>query len=195
MSNNYSIDEYNLDSKIKIIFENTARMFSRRRMYKSLSFEEIYTQFKSNQNGEHTYYSNNENTIEIYLNFDKVTKMGSEEDNMFTNDESKYILYIVGASTPKIIKTFDQEKNSEMAFVDEMLSDRADHVTNPQIELLSAEEQEDVIRDYQLNLRDLPEFKFGTSALARYYQLKKGEIVRIISASECGLSIRYRVCQ
>jgi len=189
-------DEYNEESKIRIMVENTALMLSRRKMYSHLSFEDIRSQFLENINGYSTSYTNNKETIEVYLTFCKLTKIDkSDEDKYFTNDPSKYKILIVDMASPKVINMFDVASNSELVFIREMMADRADHVSNPTLILLSDEEQEQVIKEYNIEPGHLPEFKFGTDAIARYYQLKRGEICEMNSPSEAGYSIRYRLCR
>jgi DNA-directed RNA polymerase subunit H (RpoH/RPB5) len=196
MSQDYMNDEYNEESKIRIMVENTALMLSRRKMYSHLSFEDIRSQFLENINGYSTSYTNNKETIEVYLTFCKLTKIDkSDEDKYFTNDPSKYKILIVDMASPKVINMFDVASNSELVFIREMMADRADHVSNPTLILLSDEEQEQVIKEYNIEPGHLPEFKFGTDAIARYYQLKRGEICEMNSPSEAGYSIRYRLCR
>ena len=196
MSQDFMNDEYNEESKIRIMVENVALMLSRRKMYSELSFEDIRTQFLENINGYSTSYNDGTNIIEIYLTFCKITKVDkSDEDKYFTSDTNRYKILIAEMASPKVINMFDVASNSELVFIREVMSDRADHVSNPTLILLTEEQQSQVIKEYNLEPGHLPEIKFGTGALARYYQLKRGEIVEINSPSEAGYSIRYRICK
>ena len=196
MSQDFMNDEYNEESKIRIMVENVALMLSRRKMHHNLSFENIKSQFLENINGYSTSYSDDVNTIEVYLTFCKITKIDkSDEDKYFTSDMNKYKILIAEMASPKVINMFDIADNSELVFIKEVMSDRADHASNPSVILLTEEQQAQVMIEYNIEPGQLPEIKFGTCALARYYQLKRGEIVEINSPSEAGYSIRYRICK
>lgn len=195
MSKNGIIQEYNEEMKVGIIIENIALMLSRRRDAKG-TFKEYSEQFKSNLTSNTTTFNKGDNMVKIVVTFDKVKKIDRfEEDNLFTNNPNEYIIYVVQCASPKIIKMFDCASNSEIVFVSEVLADRMDHVTQPNVILLSEEEQQMIKDEYHATEHNLQKIRHGTDALARYYQLKKGEIVEFNSASECsGISVRYRIC-
>lgn len=196
MSQDFLNDEYNEQSKIKIMVGNIALMLSRRRAYSSISFEDIEKQFQNNINGYSTFYKDDNITIEVYVTFCKLTKIDkSDEDKYFTSSSDTYKILVADMASPKVVNIFDSASNSELIFIREVMSDRDDHVSNPTFILLSEEEQQQVIKEYNIEPGHLPEIKFGTDAMARYYQLKRNEIVEINSPSEAGYSIRYRICK
>lgn len=196
MSKNQIIDEYNEEMKVDIIIENIALMLSRRRN-SIATFKDFSNQFKSNLTGTTTSFSKDDYSIDIHINFNKVTKIDKfEEDILFTNDPNKYIIYVVHGALPKIIKMFDSASNSELVFVSEVMADRMDHITQPIVVLLSEEDQELVKQEYHATSSNLPKIRHGTDAVARYYQLEKGEIVEFNEASEgSGIRVNYRICQ
>lgn len=195
MSKDRIVYEYNEEMKTDIIIENIGLMLSRRRDSKG-TFEEYFEQFKSNLQGNTTTFTKGENIVKIFITFDKIKKIDRfEEENLFTNNLNEYIIYVVQSASPKIIKMFDDASNSEIVFVSEVLVDRMNHVTQPNVILLSEEEQQQIKDEYHVTEHNLQKIRHGTDALARYYQLKKGEIVEFNSASECsGISVRYRIC-
>jgi len=196
MNQDYLNDEYNEESKMLIMAKNVALMLSRRKVYMHLSVQDITDQFLKNINGAYTYFVKDDYKIELYITFYKITKIDkTEEENYFSDNENTYKILIAQMASPKMVKMFDNAKNSELVFTKEVMSDRADHVSNPMILLLTDEQQLQVIKEYNIELGHLPEIKYGTDPMARYYQLQRNEIIEINSPSEAGYSIRYRVCK
>lgn len=68
-----------------------------------------------------------------------------------------------------------------------------DHIDCPKYEILDEEEAKEVLNSYILKKNDLPKI-LTTDPIVEYYNLKRGDIMRIIRPSEqSGFSIAYRI--
>lgn len=197
MNKNQLLDEYNESSKIDVMLDNIARMLSRRKRFSHHRYEDILDQFRKSADKGYAIFNRDSDTIKVYIIFDKITKIDkSDETKLFSDDPNTYTIYVVNMASPKVIGIFDSINNSELVFIREVMIDRANHISNPQIVLLSDEQQDQVKQEYNIVANNLPEIKHGTDALARYYQLAKGEIFEIVTPSETsGYSIEYRICK
>lgn len=189
--------EYNENGKIKIMLENTAKMMSHRRIFKSLSFEQIYKSFTSNLDQNKTFYDDGEYKIAVILSLKKIKNIDKDDDiNYFLNTlyPSFYNIIVVKKASPKVVMQIEAMKNVELVYDDDIMVSTIENVFVPEHILLSEEEQEQVKAEYYAGNKS-----FGLilkdKAIARYYNLKIGEIVEINRASiTSGDSVYYRIC-
>lgn len=84
----------------------------------------------------------------------------------------------------KYIEVFNEKK---------IMQNVMEHVLSPTYEILTPDESNAVLEEYQLTRRQM-EIMFDTDHVAQYLFLKKGKIVRIIRNSEAsGNAIAYRI--
>ena len=85
-------------------------------------------------------------------------------------------------------------KNSETYNVKNFLMlDLMSHTLSPKFELLTQQESEDFLKDYDLRKSQLHNI-YSTDPSSLYYYAKKGQIFRIIRNSKAsGKSIAYRI--
>ena len=68
-----------------------------------------------------------------------------------------------------------------------------EHIDSPKYELLSEEEIKEILESYIIKKRDIPKILI-TDPIVDYFNLKRGDIIRVIRPSEqSGKSIAYRI--
>ncbi len=193
MSNTIFQAEYNEEGIKTVVFENAAKMIASR---KSIDFKPIFEQFKANYDNDTTWYRSGEDKIAVKLLFRKITTIRKIEDIDEFLDKYKdhYKFVIVSKITPKAYKQFIEYDNLEVFFDDDMLVNKIDHIFVPKHTLLSQEEQDQIRKEYGFKRIEIGIIKESDS-IARYYNLKPGQIIRIERPSvNSGITVYFRQC-
>ena len=83
--------------------------------------------------------------------------------------------------------------NTEIFFDHELKINLIEHDLQPIFEVLSEEEKEKLMEEYQLTKRQMSKMK-SIDPIARYYNSKAGDVFRIIRPStSAGVGIHYRI--
>jgi len=193
MSNTIFQAEYNEEGIKTLVFENTAKMIASR---KSIDYKPIFEQFKVNYDNDTTWYRSGDDKIAVKLLFRKITTIRKIEDIEEFLDKYKdhYRFVIVSKITPKAYKQFIEYNNLEVFFDDDMLINKIDHMFVPTHIILSQEEQDQIKKEYGFKRIEIGIIK-QSDPIARYYNLKPGQIVRIERPSvNSGITVYFRQC-
>jgi DNA-directed RNA polymerase subunit H len=193
MSNTIFQAEYNEEGIKTLVFENTAKMIASR---KSIDYKPIFEQFKANYDNDTTWYRSGDDKIAVKLLFRKITTIRKIEDIEEFLDKYKdhYRFVIVSKITPKAYKQFIEYNNLEVFFDDDMLVNKIDHVFVPKHILLTQEEQDQIRKEYGFKRIEIGIIK-ESDPIARYYNLKPGQIIRIERPSvNSGITVYFRQC-
>lgn len=194
--------EYNEDGKKNLFFENIAKMIANRSKKEISEINEytqdVFSQFKNNYDNDNdiTFYRNGITKIAIKLLLRKITTIRKVEDIEDFLDKYKdhYKLIIVSKITPKAYKQFLEYDNLEVFFDDDFLINKIDHIFVPKHIILSKEEQEQIKKEYGFKRIEIGIIK-QSDPIARYYNVKPGEIIAIERASKnSGIAVYYRHC-
>lgn len=192
--------EYNEDGKKKLFFENIAKMIANRSKKETSEIneytQEVFSQFKNNYDNDITFYRNGSTKIAIKLLLRKITTIRKVEDIEDFLDKYKdhYKLIIVSKITPKAYKQFLEYDNLEVFFDDDFLINKIDHIFVPKHIILSKEEQDQIKKEYGFKRIEIGIIK-QSDPIARYYNVKPGEIIAIERASKnSGIAVYYRHC-
>ena len=192
--------EYNEEGKKMVIFENNAKMIANR--FKKTQEEideyakEIFEQLKSNYDNDTTFYRNGDTKIAVKLLFRKITTIRKIEDieDFLDKYKSHYKFIIVSKITPKAYKQFLEYDNLEVFFDDDLLVNKIDHIFVPKHIPLSKDEQDQIRKEYGFKRIEIGIIK-QSDPIARYYNLKPGEIISIERTSKnSGIAVYYRHC-
>jgi DNA-directed RNA polymerase subunit H (RpoH/RPB5) len=124
---------------------------------------------------------------------------------------------ILGIAKSPLIKEFlDQNTGNHKIFIFDGISDKAkltlmsipntevfiesflminivEHIDSPRYELLTEDESKQVLETYIVKKKELPKI-LTTDPIVSYFNLKRGQIIRIIRCSEqSGFSVIYRI--
>lgn len=193
MSNTIFQAEYNEEGIKTVVFENTAKMIASR---KSIDFKPIFEQFKANYDNDTTWYRSGDDKIAVKLLLRKITTIRKIEDIDEFLDKYKdhYKFVIVSKITPKAYKQFIEYDNLEVFFDDDMLVNKIDHVFVPKHIMLTQEEQDQIRKEYGFKRIEIGIIK-ESDPIARYYNLKPGQIIRIERPSvNSGITVYFRQC-
>ncbi len=185
--------EYNEDGIKTIIFENTAKMIAERN---KIDYITIFEEFKKNYDNNTTWFRNGDHKIAVKLLFRKITTIRKIEDIEDFLDKFKdhYKFVIVSKITPKAYKQFIEYDNLEVFFDDDMLINKIDNILVPKHIMLTQEEQDQIRKEYGFNKIEIGIIK-ESDPIARYYNLKPGNIIRIERPSvNSGIAIYFRQC-
>lgn len=194
MSNSIFQAEYNEEGIRTLIFENTAKMINARNI--TNLWEPIFEQFKSNYDNGTTWFRSGDNKIAVKLLLRKITTIRKVEDIDEFLDKYKdhYKFVIVTKITPKAYKQFIEYDNLEVFFDDDLLANKIDHVFVPKHIILTQEEQDQIRKEYGFKRIEIGIIK-ESEPIARYYNIKPGQIIRIERPSvNSGITVYFRQC-
>ncbi|PSR73855.1 RNA polymerase [Coniella lustricola] len=138
----------------------------------------------------------------IYVEFMQENTMGVKEIKRFatyvaTNNFKAGIMVTVGTLSPQARKGINATSaitTLECFLLDDLLVNITHHDLVPTHVVLSREEKAALLKRYRLKETQLPRI-LTKDPIARYYGLKRGQVVKIIRSSEtAGRYASYRLC-
>lgn len=104
---------------------------------------------------------------------------------MMQNVTNAIIIYsqMLTPSATKVTKEMAPKYRIEPFKEEELLVNITNHLLVPKHEILSPEEKKMLLARYRLDENQLPRI-FSTDPVARYYGMRRGNVVRIIRPSE-----------
>jgi len=191
--------EKNNDDIIKTILTNITKMLVERKYIKKDNLDKTIKKLTSTIADELSYTVDLDNYSKIFaikIIQQKITGINRHNDlNNFLNNYK---------DTPKIVVTKEINKkalqhiinnypNTEVFLEEDFMINLVDHMLVPKHEPLSEEEKEKFFESFGLKRRAMPKM-LTSDAVARYYNLKPGDVCRIIRPSEkAGFTPTYRL--
>jgi len=189
------------DQKRIITLTNVVKMLSNRGYIDINKIDLISKEFK-NRTEEDIYKVKLDVKIDthgsVYIKFlnQKVSAMGKNSilTNFLQNYEKSKMILLVNSINNKINNTiYSNYPGIEIFTINEMLINRVDHILVPQHILLSEEESQEVLDEYDARKKDMPKI-LESDAIARYYNMPVGRICKIIRNSQTsGECVYYRL--
>ena len=207
-SNDEKVSDAEL-SKLSKIKKTLLKMISDRGYLVSsedrdISFDDFKMNFKGRKKSM-TIFSTKETepTNSIYVEFIDDPKLGVEQISLFTEKIRKEniscgIMVISGSITPLAKQKF--RESNELLHIEyfeekELVVNITEHELVPKHILLSDEEKKTLLKKYRLEESQLPKI-LTSDPVAKYLGLRRGQVVKIIRASEtAGRYITYRIAQ
>ncbi|RUS13526.1 RNA polymerase [Endogone sp. FLAS-F59071] len=144
----------------------------------------------------------NDPTEQLLIFFPKDKSVGVKPvkkyaERMVTQEVKSGIVVYQGtmtASANKVIQALPKNYALESFQESELLVNITQHVLVPEHVVLTPEEKRTLLQRYRLKETQLPRIQ-TTDPVARYYGLKRGQVVRIMRPSETsGRYVSYRLC-
>lgn len=187
---------YSEQQKNEIIIENFVKMLYNRNYFINSNLNElIKSGIKNYSNYETVVKYNNEEFYLKIIPYKLNTINKSEDIESFLNNyiDHKKIFVILPGST-KIEKQLLEFNNTEVFNDVDLLVNIIDNNLIPKHILLTDEEANNILNEYKINKDNLQRILSG-DRIAKYYNVKAGQIVKIIRPSiTAGEEIIYRVC-
>jgi len=184
----------------RIILENVVRMLGNRiyvrdgKKYPLLNPEEALKSLEDK--GDHVYIipADNGTKYALKIVFQKITTISKQSIIAeFLENYAGYQRIIVASDYTNKIAEYILKRQTQLFREFSFLQDIISYRDQPRFELLSPEEMEQVRREYQLNEYTF-EKMLRSDPVAKYFALKKGDLIRIIRPSPtAGESIAYRI--
>jgi DNA-directed RNA polymerase subunit H (RpoH/RPB5) len=115
-------------------------------------------------------------------------------DEFLEGNKQNYKFFIVSQMMPKVQKQLMEYTNVEVFNDDELLENKVDNILVPVHILLTDEEADKYLEEYQVRKSDLPHIRMD-DPIIKYYNGKPGQVVKIIRPSVTGgEEIALRVC-
>lgn len=179
---------------IETITENCLKMIKERKLIKDYDLKSIVNSIKNKYFYSLPLDNKDRDEIKIYdiYYFDQLRGQNSNlinEKLKVEKDKHKILIIddIVASNIKKINKFAEIFKTSEL------MLNLIDFKYCPKVQLLTSEEGEKVLKDYNVTKKQLPQFDIN-DPMVRYYNGRKGDIFKIFRNSlVSGVSIAYRI--
>lgn len=114
-------------------------------------------------------------------------------DTFLQKSKGNNRLFVTDNINQKAYKQFIELNNTEVFIEYELLINVIDHDLQPKFELLTEEEKNTFLDEYQVAKKNMSKMK-SIDPVARYYNVKGGDVFRIIRPStSAGMGIHYRM--
>ena len=179
------------------ILLNIVKMLTERGILLSKNLDKNYKDLLKQKTEERIFKINSETNNSIYnimIIYGKIStiKKINGLDAFLANSKGQNRIFIGDNITQKAFKQFLDLKKTEVFFDYELLMNIIEHELQPKFELLSQEEKDKKLLEYDTDLKNMSRM-FSMDPIARYYSAKPGDIFRIIRPSPfAGMAFHYR---
>jgi len=143
-----------------------------------------------------TFSSDFDHPYQIHVKFLTEYNVGKKQNLIksinYFDKQNHYILIVIDDKVTKFLKDFKRISNIEIFDYEEFYFNVTDHILVPKHIVLTPEEQQQILIDYNLTLIQVPKL-FKTDRIARHYNMKIGSICKIEEYSPVtGKNTTYR---
>ena len=191
--------EITSNEKTKKILKNVIQMLYDRQVLDKQKLMEHYEKLISSINDEFLFNIKSDFNDDLYIikfvhyKLTTIKKITEIENILYNSYQHDHKIFIVNDIVKKAYDQFLEFKNTEVFLEKELIINILDNILQPKFEILTKNERKQLIEEYQLLKKQLPRM-LESDPVARYFNLKPGDMVRIIrqSITTCD-SIYYRI--
>lgn len=189
----------------KTVLTNVVKMLTERRLLNEENLEKNVNTLLSTTTDDHSYsltldkYKNDDDkTMFIKIFHQKISAISKQSgisDYLHKLKDKPKIIIVRGINTKASQSILNNYPKTEMFLESELMINLIDNILVPRYEILDhdTDDFKTFCELYNCKKRNIPKL-YSNDPMARYYNLKKGDIVRVIRASEtAGLSSFYRI--
>lgn len=200
----FQIEKNNDDIK-KAVLTNTVKMLTERKSLDKKNLEKNIKTLIETTNDDNSYFINLDNykneedkkvSIRIFpQKISAISKQSGISDHLNKYKDMHKIIVVKGINTKAAQSILNNYPKTEIFMENELMINLVDNVFVPRYEVLDRETEDfkTFCELYNCKKRNIPKL-YAHDPTARYYNLKKGDIVRVIRVSETsGLSAFYRI--
>lgn len=185
------------DNELRIIIlENLIKMLTERTMLNKENHKTYLTNLLKNFNeyNETNIKDNKNNDIHVkFINYKLTTIRKITDIENFLENKKAHKFIIVSNIQNKAIKQLLEYENTEVFNDYDLKINLIDHILVPKHYILTEDQANEFLDSYKFKSKDLKRMLI-TDPVSRYYNLKKGTIVRIERPSiNSGIAIDYRI--
>jgi len=188
------------EERLQTILHNLLLMLSRRIFIKDGEKKQLITMEGAEKRivdkgyNIYTLETDNHDNYAMIIIFQKITAIGKQSIvSDFFKDYSNFKKILVASDYNNKTLSSVLQNHSQIFRESTMMIDIISNEIQPKFELLSPEEMKRVKEEYHITDYTIPKL-LKTDPVAKYFGLKKGEIIRIVRPSQIsGLSISYRI--
>jgi DNA-directed RNA polymerase subunit H (RpoH/RPB5) len=188
------------EERLQTILHNLLLMLSRRIFIKDGEKKQLITMEGAEERivdkgyNIYTLETDNYDNYAMIIIFQKITAIGKQSIvSDFFKDYSNFKKILVASDYNNKTLSSVLQNHSQIFRESTMMIDIISNEIQPKFELLSPEEMKRVKEEYHITDYTIPKL-LKTDPVAKYFGLKKGEIIRIVRPSQIsGLSISYRI--
>lgn len=200
----FQIEKNNEDIR-KTVLMNTVKMLTERGLLKKENLEGNIKMLTSVQSDDYSYTINldnykdeNDKSISLKIMHQKITaisKQSTISEFLIKNKDVPKIIIVKNINTKAIQYISTNFTKTEIFLENELMINLIDNVLVPKYELIDRESEtyKNFCSDYKCKKKNVPRALIS-DPVARYYNLKKGDLVRVIRPSETSVnSPMYRL--
>ena len=188
--------ELTYNEKIQEVIKNVIKMiFERYNLHNNLNFNDIYNNVKKNfdiNNESVKFNLNGINYVIKIINRSITGRKIEDIEQLIDQYKNDYKFLIVQSINIKNTDLLNEISNLEVFTIDELLVNIIEHHLIPKHRLLSEEDKNKLLEEYDIKQKNLPRI-YVSDIIARYYNAKIGDIMEIERYNpNSGKSIIYR---
>jgi DNA-directed RNA polymerase subunit H (RpoH/RPB5) len=196
----FQIEKNNEDIR-KTVLKNLIIMLTERKLLKQENLNTNIDNIIKIQSDDYSYTINmevNGGTIAVKMFNQKITAISKQSgisDFLYKNKNAKKIVIVKKINTKAHQYIILNYPDTEIFMENELMINLIDNDLVPKYEIIDSESEDfkQFCHEYLCKKRQIPKI-FTTDPVARYYNLKKGDIIRVLRPSETSVvSPSYRI--
>jgi len=190
----FQVEKNNEDIR-KTILQNSVKMLTERGLLKKENLDKNIKMIIDTQSDDYTYTINldnpknkNDTKLIIKIMYQKITSISKQSnisEFLLKYKEMPKIIIVNDITTKALQQIANNYLKTEVFLEEDLMINLVDNMLVPKYEIID-QNNDNFYVDYKCKKRNIPRM-LSTDPVAKYYGLKKGDIVRIIRSSETSI--------